>query len=205
MNLDPKVGCLLSRPRMRPRKRVNAKSPHRYRTNLHTAGHGFINSARAMPVEHSARNSQHWGGNSMITEQNANRTYRQLYSQSMHAKVYDPRRIILANQPRLLREMLSRVFAATTGLQVVGEVENFVGLAEVMTQVKAHWLIVTLDNEDQSPLRVSNPGTGLPTTSLMAISADGRQVEVQTAMADGGVHQYILYDVSLAVLLAILV
>jgi len=204
MNLDPKVGCLLSRPRMRPRKRVNAKSPHRYRTNLHTAGHGFINSARAMPVEHSARNSQHWGGNSMITEQNANRTYRQLYSQSMHAKVYDPRRIILANQPRLLREMLSRVFAATTGLQVVGEVENFVGLAEVMTQVKAHWLIVTLDNEDQSPLRVSNPGTGLPTTSLMAISADGRQVEVQTAMADGGVHQYILYDVSLAVLLAIL-
>lgn len=205
MNLDPKVGCLFSRPRMRPRKRVNAKSPHRYRTNLHTAGHGFINSARAMPVEHSARNSQHWGGNSMITEQNANRTYRQLYSQSMHAKVYDPRRIILANQPRLLREMLSRVFAATTGLQVVGEVENFVGLAEVMTQVKAHWLIVTLDNEDQSPLRVSNPGTGLPTTSLMAISADGRQVEVQTAMADGGVHQYILYDVSLAVLLAILV
>jgi len=122
----------------------------------------------------------------------------------MHAKVYDPRRIILANQPRLLREMLSRVFAATTGLQVVGEVENFVGLAEVMTQVKAHWLIVTLDNEDQSPLRVSNAGTGLPTTSLMAISADGRQVEVQTAMADGGVHQYILYDVSLAVLLAIL-
>jgi|GEM_PF-2491418 len=205
MNLDPKVGCLFSRPRMRPRKRVNAKSPHRHRTNLHTAGHGFINSARAMPVEHSARNSQHWGENSMITEQNANRTYRQLYSQSMHAKVYDPRRIILANQPRLLREMLSRVFAATPGLQVVGEVENFVGLAEVMTQVKAHWLIVTLDNEDQSPLRVSNAGTGLPTTSLMAISADGRQVEVQTAMADGGVHQYILYDVSLAVLLAILV
>lgn len=200
MNLDPKVGCLFSRPRMRPRKRVNAKSPHRHRTNLHTADHGFINSARAMSVEHSARNSQHWGENSMITEQNANH----IYSQSMHAKVYDPRRIILANQPRLLREMLSRVFAATPGLQVVGEVENFVGLAEVMTQVKAHWLIVTLDNEGQSPLHISSAGTGLPTTSLMAISADGRQVEVQTAMADGGVHQYILYDVSLAVLLAIL-
>lgn len=200
MNLDPKVGCLFSRPRTHPRQRVNAKSPHGHRTNLHTVSHGFINSTRAMPVEHSARNSQHWGENSMITEQNANH----IYSQSMHAKVYDPRRIILANQPRLLREMLSRVFAATPGLQVVGEVENFVGLAELMTQVKAHWLIVTLDGEGQSPLRVSNPGTGLPTTSLMAISADGRQVEVQTAMADGGVHQYILYDVSLAVLLAIL-
>lgn len=200
MNLDPKVGCLFSRPRTQPRKRVNAKSPHGHRTNLHTVSHGFINSTRVMPVEHSARTSQHWGENSMITEQNANH----IYSRSMHAKVYDPRRIILANQPRLLREMLSRVFAATPGLQVVGEVENFVGLAELMTQVKAHWLIVTLDGEGQSPLRVSNPGTGLPTTSLMAISADGRQVEVQTAMADGGVHQYILYDVSLAVLLAIL-
>lgn len=200
MNLDPKIGCLFSRPRMRPRKRVNAKSPHRHRTNLHTVSHGFIHSARAMPVEHSTRDSQHWGENSMITEQNANH----IYSQSMQAKVYDPRRIILANQPRLLREMLSRVFAATPSLQVVGEVDNFVGLAELLTQVKAHWLIVTLDSEGQSPLRVSNAGTGLPTTSLMAISADGRQVEVQTAMADGGVHQYILYDVSLAVLLAIL-
>jgi len=136
----------------------------------------------------------------MITEQNANH----VYNQSMQAKIYDPRRIILANQPRLLREMLSRVFAATPGLQVVGEVENFVGLAELMTRVKAHWIIVTLDGEGQSPLRVSSPSTGLPTTSLMAISADGRQVEVQTAMADGGIHQYSLYDVSLTVLLAIL-
>jgi len=159
-----------------------------------------VAAAKAAPMEHATQSRQHWGEQSSSSEQNVN----YISSQAMHAKVYNPCRIILANQPRLLREMLSRVFATIPTLQVVGEVDNFLGLAELIPRVQAHWLIVTLDSEGHSPLRVSNPGTGLPTTSLMAISADGRQVEVQTAMADGGVHQYILYDVSLAVLLAIL-
>jgi len=136
----------------------------------------------------------------------ANQEHTQRFRrQATGGRAEPPRRILLANQPRLLREMLGRVFTTTPGLQVVGEVEEGVNLAAVMGQVQAHWLIVTLDSEAQAHLSNPTQPEQAHPTSLMAISTDGRQIEVQTHTAEGSVHRYILHDVSLAVLLSILV
>ena len=110
-------------------------------------------------------------------------------------------RIILANEPRLLREMLGHVFDGTPGLQVVAIVENPVQLAAVVGQEKVHWLVVTLESGDGlAPTYLTNDEP----PSLLAISEDGRQVEVQRTTPDGNQEAYKLYDISLESLLSIL-
>ena len=129
-----------------------------------------------------------------------------LCNQPMYTTVSQLRRIILANQPRLLREMLGHVFAATPGLQVVAEVDDPMHLSAVMAQTEVHWLIVTLDNEDRSPTQVAGQTEGIAMpSSLMAISPDGRQIEIQTTTIDGGHQTYALSDITLANLLSILI
>ena len=113
-------------------------------------------------------------------------------------------RIILANQPRLLREMLGHVFAATPGLQVVAALDDATELSDVIGQAQAHWVVVTLGGDNWEPIQaLSKPMAG-PVPSLLAISADGKQVEVHTPTPGGSVQSYSFYDISLANLLAIL-
>jgi len=125
------------------------------------------------------------------------------HSQSMSATASQSQRIVLANQPRLLREMLGRVFSMTPGLQVVAEVDDPNYLSEIIDQVQVNWLIVTLGS-DGAPPQISNRPKGSSVFSLMAISPDGKQIEVHTTTTDGNLQSYILYDISLAVLLSIL-
>ncbi|MFN8489388.1 MAG: hypothetical protein U0350_17530 [Caldilineaceae bacterium] len=111
-------------------------------------------------------------------------------------------RIILANEPRLLREMLGHVFASTPGLEVVAVVENPLYLATIVNEEEAHWLIVTLD--DANGVLPPYLAYHHSPPSLMAISADGRQVEIKTTKPDGHQERYTLYDISLDRLLNIL-
>ncbi len=125
------------------------------------------------------------------------------HTQVMSAKVSPFQRIVLANQPRLLREMLGRVFSITPGLQVVAEVDDPAHLPAVISHSQANWLIVTLDG-DNAALPTPNRVKDSSFLSLMAISADGKQIEVHTTTADGHAQSYTLYDISLSNLLAIL-
>ena len=130
--------------------------------------------------------------------------YNQVRNQTMNATVPPFQQIVLANQPRLLREMLGRVFSTTPGLQVVAEVEDATSLAEVCNKAQITWLIVTLGSDGAVPTQLPNRAKGNAFLSLMAISPDGKQVEVQTTAADGNIQSYTFYDISLAVLLSIL-
>jgi hypothetical protein len=113
-------------------------------------------------------------------------------------------RIVLANQPRLLREMLAHVFAATPGLQVVVALDDGMELSDVIGSAQANWVVVSLGGDSWEPIQaLSKPMAG-PMPSLLAISADGKQVEVHTPAADGSVQSYSFYDISLANLLEIL-
>ena len=133
-----------------------------------------------------------------------NLVHDKAHNQTMNATIPPFRRIVLANQPRLLREMLGRVFSTTPGLQVVAEVEDATDLAEICGKAQITWLIVTLGNDGAVPAQLPNRTKGNAFLSLMAISPDGKQVEVQTTAADGSMQNYTFYDISLAVLLSIL-
>jgi len=113
-------------------------------------------------------------------------------------------RIILANQPRLFREMLGHVFSATPGLQVVATLDDAMELSGVIGQAQANWVVVTLGGDNWEPIQALNKSMDGTVPSLLAISADGKQVEVHTTTADGTVQSYSFYDISLANLLTIL-
>jgi hypothetical protein len=140
-----------------------------------------------------------------VTNRQAHKTDVTVYNQAMYTTVSQLHRIILANQPRLLREMLGHVFAATPGLQVVAEIDDPAHLPAALAQAEVHWLIVTLDDGNWLPPEVDGQTEETATpSSLMAISPDGRQIEVQKTTTEGDRQTYALYDISLANLLSIL-
>jgi len=134
----------------------------------------------------------------------ASYAHNQAHNQAMNATVSSFQQIVLANQPRLLREMLGRVFSTTPGLEVVAEVDDATSLAEVCGRSQITWLIVTLGSDGVVPPQLPNRTKGNAYLSLMAISPDGKQVEVHTTAENGNVKSYTFYDISLTVLLSIL-
>jgi hypothetical protein len=113
------------------------------------------------------------------------------------------RRIILANQPRLLREMIQRVLLRTSGLQVIAQGSNPGQLLSQMYNAPVHWLVVTLtgDKLDMPPSLYPSAPSPL---SLLAISPDGRHIEIHSRTPDGYGCKRSFQDISLSTLLSIL-
>jgi len=126
------------------------------------------------------------------------------YYRPMSATASRQQRIVLANQPRLLREMLGHVFVSTAGLQVIAALDDPAQLSEIIREAQPTWLIVTLGSNSWELLKSLSCPAGESVPSLLAISVDGKQIEVHTTNADGNVQSYSLYDISLENLLAIL-
>ncbi|HEY6764473.1 MAG TPA: hypothetical protein VI386_06855 [Candidatus Sulfotelmatobacter sp.] len=59
-------------------------------------------------------------------------------------------RVLVANRPRLMREMLLATMADQADIEVVGDVEQTPNLTELVEQVRPDVLIVALD-EQQAP------------------------------------------------------
>jgi len=58
-------------------------------------------------------------------------------------------RVLVANRPRLMREMVITTITGQPDIEIVGDVERAPNLAELVEQVQPDVLIVTLDNEEK--------------------------------------------------------
>ena len=58
-------------------------------------------------------------------------------------------RVLVANRPRLMRELVLATIADQPDIEIVGEVHNEADLAEVVEQVQPDVLIVTMDQSEQ--------------------------------------------------------
>lgn len=90
----------------------------------------------------------------------------------------DPVKVILANDSRLLREMLRRVLGKAPQIALVAEVDDLRRLESVLDHAGAHWIIVSLTQEDQFPGVVKRLLQTHPTTHVLAIAVDGSTVKV---------------------------
>ncbi len=115
--------------------------------------------------------------------------------------------ILLATQPRMLREMLHRALEKAPDLRLVLETDKPYQISALLKRIQADWVVTTLTEEDRLPEPVRAAIEQHPTVSVVGLSADGSHAEVQ-AMADesGNLQRqrYSLQDVSLAELLQIL-
>lgn len=91
-----------------------------------------------------------------------------------------PIRVILANEPRLFREMLERVFSKQIDLQVVAEVLNLSQLPDVISQTRADWVVVTLLPNGELPSYADLLISLHPRIGVLAVAWDGSQVKVKS-------------------------
>ncbi|MFZ0762118.1 MAG: hypothetical protein WAM69_19380 [Candidatus Sulfotelmatobacter sp.] len=58
-------------------------------------------------------------------------------------------RVLVANRPRLMRELLMATIAEQPDIEIVGEIGDDAGLAEVVEQVRPDVLIVAMDEPEK--------------------------------------------------------
>ncbi len=110
------------------------------------------------------------------------------------------RRVLLANEPRLFREMLQRVMQQTPGIEVVGEVTELSALREAVLETGAHWIIVALSDDGQLPEMIEPLLVEFPSLCVLAVANDGSRAEVKWAE----IHQESLANLSLTQMIGLL-
>ena len=88
-------------------------------------------------------------------------------------------RIVLANDSRLLREMLNRVLLKTDRLKVVQEVAEQKDLPAALEQQEAEWVLLSLPADSQIPEWTEPYLKEHPLMRIMTIAADGSWVRVK--------------------------
>jgi len=115
-----------------------------------------------------------------------------------------PHLIALANEPRMVREMLHQALSVLPGIIVVEQTGDLTQLSELFQQVQIDWLVVTLGDDRKLPRPVQTLFSRIPVLSVMALSGDGSRVEIRRKTAKRGVLEYVLEDVSLAEVITLL-
>ena len=100
---------------------------------------------------------------------------------TQHEKVdqMEPQRIILANIPRLLEDMLKRAFAYVSSLQIVDEVADWACLPAAIQQTNAQWVIVSLPSSAEATRAVSELLASHPAIRVLNVATDGSHVTLQ--------------------------
>jgi DNA-binding NarL/FixJ family response regulator len=63
----------------------------------------------------------------------------------------NPIRVLVANRPRLMRELVIATISDQPDIQVIGEIEEEAGIERAVDQMKPDFLIVALDGHDRLP------------------------------------------------------
>ena len=92
-------------------------------------------------------------------------------------------RVILANEPRLLRGMLRRVIARIPGLEVVGEVTDPAMLPSLINETEAQWVLTSAWPEGRPPSAVQFLLAERSSVCVLGLAADGSQARIVCAGA----------------------
>jgi chemotaxis response regulator CheB len=109
-------------------------------------------------------------------------------------------RVILANESRLLREMLERAINKAPDLEVVGQLTDFARLPSLLENTDAQAVILPLLPTGKIPGVADSLLAEHPSLQVLAIAADGSQVKAKWLEP----HEKDLGDLSLGELIAIL-
>jgi len=110
------------------------------------------------------------------------------------------RRVILANESRLIREMLERVIKKVPDLEVVGHAADAVRLPSLLEETDAQWVIVSLLPDSKIPAVADSLLAEHSSLRVLAIAVDGSQVKAKWVEP----HEKDLGDLSLEELIDIL-
>ena len=111
-----------------------------------------------------------------------------------------PKRIILASDYRLVREMLKRAIDRVEGLQVVDEVNHLNEIGQSLENNTADWVVISLPPDPGMPAYLDKLSGDHPELRFMAVASDGSEVVLRWLEP----HQAALNNSSLIELLSVL-
>jgi hypothetical protein len=114
-----------------------------------------------------------------------------------------PITIVVANRPRIFRELLYHALATSSDQFEVQAVSADPEIAKAVRSLGAQWLIVTSDDNHSLPPPTQSLLNSLPGLSLIAMSQDGSRLEVLAAGPEGRQHR-VYNNISLAHLVSVL-
>ena len=88
-------------------------------------------------------------------------------------------RIILANDSRLMREMLNRILLKAEHLDVVQQIADPEDLPDAIQQQDAEWIILTMSADNKIPDWTDTYLQKHPFARIMTVSSDGRRVNLK--------------------------
>ena len=88
-------------------------------------------------------------------------------------------RIILANDSRLMREMLNRILLKAKHLDVVQQVTDHEDLPAAIQQQDAEWIILSMPADNKIPDWADTYLQKHPNVRIMAVSPDGSRVNLK--------------------------
>jgi DNA-binding NarL/FixJ family response regulator len=89
------------------------------------------------------------------------------------------KRVILANDSRLLREMLHRVINKADHLEVVQEVPNHADLPFAIERFNPAWVIVSLPYKDRAQGQINDFMADYPSIRFILLSPDDKSVKMK--------------------------
>jgi hypothetical protein len=90
-----------------------------------------------------------------------------------------PRKIIMVDGSRFLREMLKRVIEKTPGLQLVDEITDLAMLSSAVERTGAQWVVVSYPPNDKMPEAIESSLAAHPSVRVLALATDGSQVKMK--------------------------
>ena len=83
-----------------------------------------------------------------------------------------PTRVLVANRPRLIRELVTETISDQPDINVVGEIEQENELQDAVLAMKPDVLIVALDRSNHLPLVCESILRSYPAMRIVAIASD---------------------------------
>lgn len=81
-------------------------------------------------------------------------------------------RVVVANQPRLMRELVLETVSQQPDIEVVAEIEDESEIARVVNESKPDFLIITLDESDKYPPICDDLLRRRPEMKILALAAE---------------------------------
>jgi DNA-binding NarL/FixJ family response regulator len=88
-------------------------------------------------------------------------------------------RIVVANSPRLFRQLVRRALGAIADWEVVGVAANPIELAHLVEYADPDWLIASLEIDGRLPTMVESLLARFPSVSVLGIALDGSRVKIR--------------------------
>lgn len=93
-------------------------------------------------------------------------------------------RVLVANQPRLMRELVLAAMANQTDIELIGEMPNEAEITEAVDRTRPDCLIVTLEEPEVRPMLCGFLLNHYPQMKILAVAPEGNESVLYWSFAD---------------------